>query len=88
MLAEVNRFRRITSYNVCYTKLLREKIVLVDPAQVSGRIKPVGREHFAVPPLVEAAHQRAAAPSNKFEFKLVDPAGVNVWRYEDPAFVV
>jgi len=28
----------------------------------------------------------AAAPSNKFEFKLVDPAGVNVWRYEDPAF--
>jgi hypothetical protein len=29
---------------------------------------------------------RAAAPSNRFEFKLVDPAGVNVWRYEDAAF--
>jgi hypothetical protein len=29
---------------------------------------------------------RAAAPSNKFEFKLVDPAGVNVWRYEDADF--
>ena len=23
---------------------------------------------------------RGAAPSNRFEFKLVDPAGVNVWR--------
>ena len=29
---------------------------------------------------------RGAAPSNRFEFKLVDPAGVNVWRYEDAAF--
>jgi hypothetical protein len=29
---------------------------------------------------------RAAAPSNRFEFKLVDPAGVNVWRYEDADF--
>jgi hypothetical protein len=33
--------------------------------------------HFAV---------RGAAPANKFEFKLVDPAGVNVWRYLDAAF--
>ena len=29
---------------------------------------------------------RAAAPPNSFEFKLVDPAGVNVWRYQDAAF--
>jgi hypothetical protein len=29
---------------------------------------------------------RAAAPPNRFEFKLVDPAGVNVWRYQDDAF--
>ncbi len=33
--------------------------------------------HFAV---------RGAAPPNKFEFKLVDPGGVNVWRYLDAAF--
>jgi len=29
---------------------------------------------------------RAAAPPNSFEFKLVDPAGVNVWRYQDESF--
>ena len=29
---------------------------------------------------------RADAPPNTFEFKLVDPAGVNVWRYQDAAF--
>ena len=29
---------------------------------------------------------RAEAPPNSFEFKLVDPAGVNVWRYQDTAF--
>jgi hypothetical protein len=29
---------------------------------------------------------RAEAPPNSFEFKLVDPAGVNVWRYQDAAF--
>ena len=29
---------------------------------------------------------RAAAPANKFEFKLVDPTGANVWRYQDDAF--
>jgi F5/8 type C domain len=29
---------------------------------------------------------RAVAPPNSFEFKLVDPAGVNVWRYQDTAF--
>jgi hypothetical protein len=33
--------------------------------------------HFAV---------RGAAPPNKFEFKLVDPSGVNVWRYQEDAF--
>jgi F5/8 type C domain/Bacterial alpha-L-rhamnosidase 6 hairpin glycosidase domain len=33
--------------------------------------------HFAI---------RGAAPPNKFEFKLVDPAGVNVWRYQEDAF--
>jgi hypothetical protein len=29
---------------------------------------------------------RAEAPPNTFEFKLVDPAGVNVWRYQDADF--
>jgi hypothetical protein len=29
---------------------------------------------------------RAQAPPNKFEFKLVDPSGVNVWRYLDENF--
>ena len=29
---------------------------------------------------------RAEAPPNTFEFKLLDPAGVNVWRYQDEAF--
>jgi hypothetical protein len=33
--------------------------------------------HFAI---------RGAALPNRFEFKLVDPAGVNVWRYQDAAF--
>jgi hypothetical protein len=29
---------------------------------------------------------RGAAPRNKFEFKLVDPSGKNVWRYQQEAF--
>ncbi|MBV5308115.1 MAG: hypothetical protein JZU59_01700, partial [Chromatium okenii] len=29
---------------------------------------------------------RAAAPANAFEFKVIDPSGVNVWRYRDDAF--
>ena len=29
---------------------------------------------------------RGAAPRNKFEFKLVDPTGKNVWRYQQEAF--
>ena len=29
---------------------------------------------------------RGAAPRNKFEFKLVDPSGKNVWRYQQDAF--
>lgn len=29
---------------------------------------------------------RGAAPPNKFEFKLVDPSGHNVWRYQQEAF--
>jgi hypothetical protein len=29
---------------------------------------------------------RGAAPRNKFEFKLVDPSGKNVWRYHHDAF--
>jgi len=29
---------------------------------------------------------RGAAPRNKFEFKLVDPTGKNVWRYQQDAF--
>jgi len=29
---------------------------------------------------------RGAAPANKLEFKLVDPGGHNVWRYQEDAF--
>uniref|UniRef100_UPI0012E19FB2 hypothetical protein n=1 Tax=Methylogaea oryzae TaxID=1295382 RepID=UPI0012E19FB2 len=29
---------------------------------------------------------RGAAPPNKFEFKLVDPGGHNVWRYQQEGF--
>jgi hypothetical protein len=29
---------------------------------------------------------RGAAPANKFELKLVDPSGVNVWRFQDERF--
>lgn len=29
---------------------------------------------------------RGVAPANKFEFKLVDPSGQNVWRYQQEAF--
>jgi len=29
---------------------------------------------------------RGVAPANKFEFKLVDPGGNNVWRYQEDAF--
>src|SRR5439155_1546621 len=29
---------------------------------------------------------RGMAPANKFEFKLVDPGGYNVWRYQEDAF--
>jgi hypothetical protein len=29
---------------------------------------------------------RGAAPKNKFEFKLADPSGKNVWRWQDEAF--
>src|SRR3989442_7750584 len=29
---------------------------------------------------------RGVAPANKLEFKLVDPGGHNVWRYQEDAF--
>src|SRR5262249_54243556 len=29
---------------------------------------------------------RGVAPTNKLEFKLVDPGGHNVWRYQEDAF--
>src|SRR5438046_2040534 len=49
----------------------------------------VARKRFAFPlPDVYAFtfDVRGMAPANKFEFKLVDPGGYNVWRYQEDAF--
>src|SRR3989475_7255864 len=49
----------------------------------------VARKRFASP-LPDAYaftfDVRGMAPANKFEFKLVDPGGYNVWRYREDAF--
>src|SRR5438477_502611 len=49
----------------------------------------VARKRFAFP-LPDAYaftfDVRGMAPANKFEFKLVDPGGYNVWRYQEDAF--
>jgi len=49
----------------------------------------VARKLFSFP-LPEAYafgfNLRGSAPANKFEFKLVDPSGKNVWRYQQEAF--
>jgi len=49
----------------------------------------VARRRFSLP-LPDAYafsfRLRGAAPRNKFEFKLVDPGGKNVWRYHQEAF--
>lgn len=49
----------------------------------------VARKEFTLP-LPEAYafsfRVRGEAPKNKFEFKLVDPSGKNVWRWQEDAF--
>src|SRR2546422_2180297 len=49
----------------------------------------VARKRFSFP--LPEAHAftfdvRGMAPANKLEFKLVDPGGHNVWRYQEDAF--
>jgi hypothetical protein len=42
---------------------------------------------FAIPDDYAFAFRvRGAAPQNTFEFKLTDPSGRNVWRWQEPAF--
>ena len=49
----------------------------------------VARKRFAFPlpdAYVFTFDVRGVAPANKLEFKLVDPGGYNVWRYQEAAF--
>jgi hypothetical protein len=49
----------------------------------------VARRSFSFPlpdTYAFSVNLRGAAPRNKFEFKLVDPSGKNVWRYQEDAF--
>lgn len=51
----------------------------------------VARKEFSLPMPESFAftfHIRGAAPANKFEFKLADPSGRNVWWYHEDAFEI